>query len=106
MEKASKKDLSTFFKQWLYQPEPLKIKTSYVYNEAAQELQLKMEQISSSGITFEFPLELEIYQPQMNGTSFHEFDIKEKTTLLKIPMKLPPGGIKFDPRSILLATFL
>jgi aminopeptidase N len=106
MEKASNKDLSTFFKQWLYQPEPLKIKTSYVYNETSQELQLQIEQISSTGILFEFPLELEIYQPQMNGTTFHEFDLREKTTLLKIPMKQSPGGIKFDPRSILLATFL
>lgn len=105
MEKSSQKDLRIFFHQWLYQPDPLKIKTSYVYDETLKELQLKIEQIQSSNIIFEFPLELEVYNPLLNGTTFHEFDIKEKTTLLKIPMKLAPGGIKFDPRSILLAEF-
>jgi aminopeptidase N len=105
MEKSSQKDLKTFFQQWLYQPDPLKIKASYVYDETLKELQLKIEQIQSSGIIFEFPLELEVYNPLLNGTTFHEFEIKEKTTLLKIPMKLSPGGIKFDPRSILLAEF-
>jgi aminopeptidase N len=105
MEKSSQKDLRTFFQQWLYQPDPLKIKTSYVYDETLKELQLKIEQIQSSGVIFEFPLELEVYNPLLNGTTFHEFEIKEKTTLLKIPMKLSPGGIKFDPRSILLAEF-
>lgn len=105
MEKSSQKDLRTFFQQWLYQPDPLKIKTSYVYDETLKELQLKIEQIQSSGVIFEFPLEMEIYNPQMNGTTFHEFDIKEKVAILKIPMKLAPGGIKFDPRTILLADF-
>ena len=105
MEKSSQKDLKTFFQQWLYQPDPLKIKTSYVYDETLKELQLKIEQIQSSGIIFEFPLELEVYNPLLNGTTFHEFEIKEKTTLLKIPMKLAPGGLKFDPRNILLAEF-
>jgi aminopeptidase N len=105
MEKSSRMDLKKFFKQWLYQPEPLKIKTSYVYDETLSELQLKVEQIQSSGILFEFPLEMEIYHPQMFGTTFHEFDIKKKVTILKIPMKMSPGGIKFDPRTILLAEF-
>ena len=105
MEKSSQMDLKKFFKQWLYQPDNLKLKSSWVYDETLKELQVKIEQVQSSGYIFEFPLEMEIYNPQMNGTTFHEFDIKEKVAILKIPMKLAPGGIKFDPRTILLADF-
>ena len=105
MEKSSQMDLKKFFKQWLYQPDNLKLKSSWVYDETLKELQVKIEQVQSSGYIFEFPLEMEIYNPQTNGTTFHEFDIKEKVAILKIPMKLAPGGIKFDPKTILLADF-
>ena len=56
MEKASGQNLTTFFNQWLYKPENLKISAHWEYDANAQQILLNIKQTHYSGFVFDFPI--------------------------------------------------
>jgi aminopeptidase N len=103
MEIASKKDLKTFFKQWLNQPDNLKLNTNWKYDAKSKQITLNIKQIQSSGYIFNFPLEVEVFYADKISPEIMKFDISELSTSLAIKLNSKPTLIRLDPRTILLA---
>jgi aminopeptidase N len=104
MEKASNQDLKLFFNQWLYKPDHLKIKAHWDYDTANKQINLLIEQVQSGDFLFDFPIEIEVFNPQKNASEVFKFTINKKTTLIPIPYAEKPRNIQLDPRNVLLAT--
>jgi len=60
MEDVSGKDLSWYFKQWLYQPGQPKYKGFWTYDKKTKELYIELDQIQESGLLFRMPVEFGI----------------------------------------------
>jgi aminopeptidase N len=58
-EKISGKDLSVFFKQWLFTPGIPEIKVTWKYNASSKKINVTVEQLQKTG-PFTFPLELSV----------------------------------------------
>jgi len=104
MEKASNQDLKLFFNQWLYKPDHLKIKAHWDYDTENKQINLLIEQEQSGDFLFDFPIEIEVFNPQKNASEVFKFTINKKTTLIPIPYTEKPSNIQLDPRNVLLAT--
>ena len=103
MEKVSGQNLTTFFNQWLYKPENLKISAHWEYDANAQQILLSIKQTHYSGFVFDFPIEIEIFDAKTNGTEIMKFTVNTKEAIIPIKYNKNPSSIKFDPRTVLLA---
>jgi aminopeptidase N len=103
MEKASGQNLTTFFNQWLYKPENLKISAHWEYDANAQQILLNIKQTHYSGFVFDFPIEIEIFDAKTNSTEIMTFTVNTKEAIIPIKYNKNPSSIKFDPRTVLLA---
>lgn len=75
-EEVSGKDLNWFFNQWFFGNGHIKFNTSYSYNKTNNSVKVTIKQAEK---VFEFPLTIDIYEP--NGISNYTVwvDAKEKT---------------------------
>jgi aminopeptidase N len=103
MEKVSKQDLKTFFDQWLYKPENLKLSVQWTYDATEKTIKLQVDQVQHSDLVFDFPLEIEIHHPDTNTSELMKFNINRKGTVIPIKYEKAPASIRFDPRTVLLA---
>ena len=103
MEKVSGQNLATFFNQWLYKPENLKISAHWEYDANAQQILLNIKQTHYSGFVFDFPIEIEIFDAKTNSTEIMTFTVNTKEAIIPIKYNKNPSSIKFDPRTVLLA---
>jgi aminopeptidase N len=103
MEKVSGQNLTTFFNQWLYKPENLKISAHWEYDSNAQQILLSIKQSHYSGFVFDFPIEIEIFDAKTNSTEIMTFTVNTKEAIIPIKYNKNPSSIKFDPRTVLLA---
>ncbi|MEI8099750.1 MAG: M1 family aminopeptidase, partial [Sediminibacterium sp.] len=104
MEKVSKQNLTSFFKQWLYNAENLKISAHWEYDEVKKQINLSINQTQFSGFLFDFPLEVEIFNADTNTSEIVTIeDINLKSQTLPIKYNKKPSALKLDPRTILLA---
>lgn len=103
MEKVSGQNLTTFFNQWLYKADNLKIAAHWEYDATAKQVLLKINQTHYSGFVFEFPIEVEIYNADTNTTDLLKFQVNSKTSTFPIKLDKIPSSIKLDPRAVLLA---
>jgi aminopeptidase N len=100
MEEASGKNLTAFFNQWLYQVGHPVLTGSWVYQEAAQAVELTLTQTTQT--PFQFPLEIGIYYEN------EEVPVIEKIFTDKISGKFnlkttrKPAKIALDPNVNLL----
>jgi len=63
MEEACGKDLTSFFKQWLYKPGTLKVKGTWQYSAQKKELTIHLDQVQDDGSLFSMPVQVGIYMP-------------------------------------------
>ncbi len=103
MEKISGQNLATFFNQWLYKPENLKISAQWEYDATAKQVLLKINQTHYSGFIFDFPIEVEIFNADTNSSDLLKFQVNSKETIIPIKLNKIPSSIKLDPRTVLLA---
>ena len=75
-EEVSGKDLNWFFNQWYFGNGHIKFSTTYMYNKIKNTVTIAIKQAEKA---FEFPLTIDIYEP--NGVSNYTVwvDAKEKT---------------------------
>ncbi|HEY0176350.1 MAG TPA: M1 family aminopeptidase, partial [Pedobacter sp.] len=98
MEKAGRQNLELFFNQWLRVAGHPKLGINWKYDEDKKLLTIHIEQEQAN--LYVFPLEYKI-----NGTA-ETVTIKEKTTLVQLPLPVNPGTVEFDPGVNLLSEFV
>ena len=103
MEMASKQNLTTFFNQWLYKSDKLKISAHWVYDATSQQILLSFRQTQYSGFVFDFPIEVEVFNAETNSSEIFKFQVNTKESIIPIKYNKIPSSIKLDPRTILLA---
>ncbi len=103
MEKVSGKDLKSFFQQWLYRPENLKLKGSWTYDKNKNRVIVQIGQTQSGDHTFDVPLEIGIYSAGNNTALIKKFRLNKKQHIYTIRMREMPEKIKLDPHTKLLA---
>jgi len=94
MEEACDRDLSWFFKQWIYKGGHPKIGGTWHYDEATKNLTIELTQEQSS--LFKFPLDIGI------GTEVKTVKIDKKTEGFSFTLNSKPAQITLDPGTWLL----
>jgi len=106
MEKASNENLKTFFNQWLYKPDVLRISGNWKYDSDTKQVILNLDQTQSSGFLFETPIEIQIYENGLSQPQNLKYNINAKNVQYKIPCSQKPSLILLDPRTALLANIV
>jgi aminopeptidase N len=103
MEKASGQDLKTFFHQWLNKPDVLKISGGWTYDGKAKQVVVSLNQAQRSGLLFETPIEIQVYEDGSKTPQNLKFEMNTQTVQYKIPCSQKPALVLIDPRTVLLA---
>lgn len=97
-EKISRRDLQSFFKQWLFTAGQPVLKIDWNYDQTKKSISLKIEQTQQN--VFEFPLEIGFKEG--NKTVIKTIEIKNKITQKNIPLLMNPTEVVLDPNVNLL----
>ena len=97
MEKAAGKDLTYFFKQWLYTPGHPELAITWKYDPLKKFITVNIKQTQE--VLFDFPLDVVI------DHQLHKINIRNKNTIIRFALKGKPSDISFDPSVNLLASF-
>jgi aminopeptidase N len=100
MEATAGISLKDFFQQWLYTPGHPVLKISWQYNAKKKLLQLKI--IQEQKQLFYFPLELAFKNTGSTERDKKTLLIRDKITLVEIPVDAPPIQVIADPETNLL----
>jgi len=99
-EEISGTKLSQFFKQWFYTPGQPKLEVAQTYDAAKKLLTLTITQQQET--VFEFPLQIQLNGGAEDGVVTKSLPVKNKQTVLSIPMMEKPLKIIIDPNVRLL----
>ncbi|MET0391994.1 MAG: M1 family metallopeptidase [Chitinophagaceae bacterium] len=92
-EKVSAKDLSVFFRQWLYTPGLPKLELQWKYSTQEKKINVTVKQLQPD--VFRFPLELSI---QLAGRTLTEtIQVTEALQTFSIPVRDKPLAVQADP---------
>ncbi len=103
MEKASGKKLQAFFAQYLYRPDNPKLKGTWEYDRTAKQVVVKLKQVQSSGLLFNFPFEIAMFKADGIAPQMEKFSMNTLQAEFKIAAGAKPNLVILDPRVILLA---
>jgi aminopeptidase N len=103
MEKASGKDLKTFFKQWLYQPINPVINGTWEYNASAKKITIRLEQTQSGEMLFNLPVEIGYFKEGSTTASIIKINLTKKQQVQSFSVSGIPAKLEIDPRNILLS---
>ncbi len=103
MERVSKQDLTSFFNQWLYKADNLKLSAHWDYDADSKKINLSLKQTQFGSLVFDFPIEVEIFNSDTNSSEILRFQVNTKDAKISIPYNKIPTAVKLDPRTILLA---
>lgn len=101
MEEVSGQDLEQFFQQWLFTAGHPRLETEWSYDATEEVLNLEVRQ-SQTGMTFHFPLEIELRDTQNENARRWTLDISQKWHRFSFPLDFEPGGLVVDPDTWLL----
>ena len=99
-EKISGKNLTIFFRQWLYTAALPKIAINWKYISKGKKVELTVDQ-TQKNMVFQFPLEIGIESAHTKGDIEKLFVSKKKETFI-LPVKERPQKIIADPYISLL----
>lgn len=98
-EEVAKKDLSVFFRQWLYTPELPILKTSWTYNHTEKKLLFRIVQLQQK--RFYFPLQIAIITAT-HKTIYKTLSVQNNYQDFSIPMAEDVTDVILDPNTSLL----
>lgn len=101
MEEASGQDLDQFFNQWLHSGATLKYTGNWTYNKKSGEVEVKIEQSSTTNELFAMPLQIGVEidgKPSQIETV--QVDKKSNTYSFKVPTQ--PDNVVLDPNTWVL----
>ena len=102
MEEASGKELSWFFRQWIYQPGHPKFEGSWKFDENKKELVVILNQTQETGVLFTMPVDLGIYTEDEGVPRIEVLKINQKKHDFTFPVDKKPKKVKLDPNTWLL----
>jgi aminopeptidase N len=97
MQEAAGQPLEQFFKQWLYTPGHLQLSVKWKYDPNQQVVNLEIAQIQNS--LYECTVECLI------NNEFHQIDIKDRLTTVRVPVAVKATSVTLDPNVNLLGEF-
>ena len=100
METVSGRDLSQFFKQWLFTSGQPVLNVSWQWESATKLVHLVIDQQQKT--LFQFPLEIVIRDDRKEILASKTIRITAKQTTLSIPVKSLPTVLQLDPQVKLL----
>jgi len=103
MEKASSKDLKSFFKQWLYQPINPTINGTWNYDAKSKKLTIQLSQTQSGNFVFNLPIEIGYYTKGSNKLTLLKMNLSKKQQIQSFAISGTPEKVDFDPRNVLLS---
>lgn len=106
MEKASSKDLKSFFKQWLYQPINPTINGTWNYDAKSKKLTIQLSQTQSGDFVFNLPIEIGYYTKGSKKLTLLKMNLSKKQQIQSFTISGTPEKIDFDPRNVLLSEFV
>jgi aminopeptidase N len=98
MESASRQDLRSFFRQWLFTPGQPELNIEWNYSASEKELTIRIEQ--EQKVPFEFPLKISV--PGAQELDRKSTLIKDKITVFKTHLPEKPSRLILDPDADLL----
>jgi aminopeptidase N len=103
LESVSAISLSTFFKQWLYQPGWPEYRISWQWDEATGEVELSIRQVQTAGL---FDMVMDIAIEVGTRKEIRKIRVSDAAHQFRIPMSEKPLSIKIDPDGWVLKTLL
>jgi len=101
LESMSGISLSTFFKQWLYQPGWPEYHVSWWWDEAAGEVELSVRQGQTTGL---FDMVLDIVFEVGDMKAVRRLRVSDEAHLFRIPLSEKPLSVEIDPDGWVLKT--
>jgi len=103
LERASAKDLSPFFEQWLYQGGNIKLKGTWSYDSKSKNITIELNQLQPKEYIFDMPLELGIQSSENTLKRKEIIQLNKRKIKISIPSDSKPIHIQLDPDTVLLA---
>jgi aminopeptidase N len=94
MESTGGISLSTFFRQWLYQPGWPEYSISWHWDEAAGEVEFSVRQMQTTGL---FDMALDIAFSLQNRREIHKLRVTDAEHRFRIPLQTKPLSVEIDP---------
>jgi len=102
MEEASGRDLSGFFRQWLYKGGTLKYAGTWQFDSAQSQITIRLDQAQNDGSIFKMPLEVGLYLAEQNGPQIEVLQVNEKSNIFTIKVASEPENVILDPHTWVL----
>ena len=102
MEEASGRDLSGFFRQWLYKGGTLKYAGNWQYDNTRNQVRITLDQVQNDGSLFKMPLEVGIYSGDKNVPQIEVLQVNEKSNVFIIKVDSEPENVLLDPNTWVL----
>lgn len=96
MEEVSGRDLTTFFRQWLYRPGFPDLAVTWRYEAASRELRLEVRQQQTGG-PFLFPLDVAALVPGKAEPQRFSLEVTQMRQEFTLPLDASPTKITLDP---------
>ena len=103
LERASGKELTQFFNQWLYQGGNIKLKGTWSYNSKNKMIQIELSQVQPEKYSFTMPMEMDILTNENNPMRREIIQLNKRKVKVSIPCESEPENIYLDPETKLLA---
>ncbi|MCF8326197.1 MAG: hypothetical protein K9I84_14665 [Leadbetterella sp.] len=101
MEKASRKDLKLFFKQWLYQPINPAINGLWNYDSKSKKITIQLTQ--NGDFLFNLPVEIAYYIKGDAVPKILKMNLSKKQQTQTFRIGEEPDKLEIDPRNVLLS---
>jgi aminopeptidase N len=101
LERASGRDLSWFFDQWVYGRGHPVLRVSHTYDAAARQAVVTIEQVQDAAWPA-FRFETEVSVRSGGGIARGTVMVSERTTTLRIPLAAAPTAVSLEPVGWLL----
>jgi aminopeptidase N len=105
MESVSGKNLSAFFKQWIYTPGYPRIEGSWNYDQTKKEIRMTLRQTQHEFGIFILDLEIGIDTPTKHNPYLVQLTISKQEETFRIPAANQPSNIIPDPNTWSLGKF-
>lgn len=102
MEEISGKELSPFFKQWLFQPGYMKLAATWDYHAKTKELKVRIRQVQNSPRLFDMPVELGIFMARETQPRIMTIQVEKKEQSFTFKLDGQPSEVVLDPNNWLL----
>jgi len=102
MEEVAGRDLTGFFRQWVYRPGQPDLKGNWHFDPARSQLFITLDQVPEEADPWRIPLEIGVVMEEGDEPGIHTFTIDDISELFTIPCEIRPVSVTLDPRVWLL----